>query len=182
MAVEIDDFCKRFPALAKGLDRNQISTLLSILSTRKLPAGQTLITENTTSDTLYLLWDGRLKATLEGKDETIDLGLTLPGQWVGEVSMLDAGSATATITADQDSTLLALTAADFWALDAREPIITGRLLQALIKVLAERLRSSTEILNNSVDQLDEPHVDKSLSSLNEVYMRIFKKLLGTGGK
>ncbi|MGD8999266.1 MAG: cyclic nucleotide-binding domain-containing protein [Granulosicoccaceae bacterium] len=182
MVVDIDDFSKRFPVIAKKLGREHIGTLLDTLTTRQVPAGEILIRENSESDTLYLVWDGSLKTTIKNNDESIELGHTRAGEWVGEVSMLDTGPATATITADTDSTVLALSAADFWNLDSRDPVITGRLLQAMTRLLAHRLRTSTDILFDSLDALEEPPAPESDTSLKKSLLNIYSNLMGTGQK
>src|SRR6267143_6770404 len=98
-----------------------------------VPAGRILTTQGAPGDTFYALLDGEAKVVIDG-----NLRRTLrTGDFFGEISMLDRGLATATVTTTKPSRLLVMSHAQF-----RDAIKANAAL--LIKVLAamgERLRA-----------------------------------------
>jgi len=96
-------------------------------------AGRQLTTQGKPGDSFYLLLDGEAKVEVDGKPRP-----TLKtGDFFGEISMLDRGLATATVTSTKDSQLLVMSHAQF-----RDAIKANESL--LVKVLAamgERLRA-----------------------------------------
>jgi len=98
-----------------------------------VPAGRILTTQGAPGDTFYALLDGEAKVVIDG-----NLRRTLrTGDFFGEISMLDRGLATATVTTTKPSRLLVMSHAQF-----RDAIKANDAL--LIKVLAamgERLRA-----------------------------------------
>lgn len=97
------------------------------------PAGKILTKQGVPGDTFYALLDGEARVEIDG-----NLRRTLKtGDFFGEISMLDRGLATATITTTKPSRLLVMSHAQF-----RDAIKANDAL--LIKVLAamgERLRA-----------------------------------------
>ncbi|HEX9098566.1 MAG TPA: cyclic nucleotide-binding domain-containing protein [Candidatus Dormibacteraeota bacterium] len=98
-----------------------------------VPAGRILTRQGAPGDTFYALLDGEAKVEIDGH-----LRRTLKtGDFFGEISMLDRGLATATITTTKPSRLVVMSHAQF-----RDAIKANDAL--LIKVLAamgERLRA-----------------------------------------
>ena len=105
-----------------------------------VPAGKRLITQGHPGDTFYALLDGEAEVVIDGK-----LRRTMKtGDFFGEISMLDRGLGTATITTTKDSRLFVMSHAQF-----RDAIKANDAL--LIKVLAamgERLRADMHALHD----------------------------------
>jgi len=83
----------------------------------------------------FMILDGNAAVDVGG-DERAALG---PGDSFGEISLLDEGPRTATVTATSDMRLLAVPAWTFKGLLEQHPNLAIRLL----KVMAERLRSAS---------------------------------------
>jgi CRP-like cAMP-binding protein len=98
-----------------------------------VPAERKLTTQGVPGDTFYALLDGEAKVEIDG-----NLRRTLKaGDFFGEISMLDRGLATATVTTTKPSRLLVMSHAQF-----RDTVKANDAL--LVKVLAamgERLRA-----------------------------------------
>jgi CRP-like cAMP-binding protein len=138
--VDSAQFAAHFPAIAAGLSQAQLKALLDGVTKLVVSPGTQLIRYHGRSGQLYLVWSGRLRASLESGAHTLVLGDIGPGRWVGEVTVLDHGPATATVTATEVSTLLVLARDDFERLRAQHPELAARLVQALARNLAQRLR------------------------------------------
>lgn len=126
------DALSRVPLFA-SLSKRELEFVASRADEVDAPAGKFLTTQGEPGDTFYVLLDGEARVDIDG-----NLRRTLePGDFFGEISMLDRGLGTATITTTKPSRLLVMSHAQF-----RDAIKANDAL--LIKVLAamgERLRA-----------------------------------------
>lgn len=98
-----------------------------------LPAGRTLIAEGKRNDTFYVLLDGTVEVHIQDRER----GRLGPGDVFGEISMLDRGVATATLTTVSPIRALVMSHAQFRdAVQGQENIAVN-----VIAVMAERLRA-----------------------------------------
>jgi CRP/FNR family cyclic AMP-dependent transcriptional regulator len=84
----------------------------------------------------FLVADGRVRVVRDGQ-ETASLG---PGEFFGELSILDGKPRTAQVVAAEPTVCLALASWDFEAVVSEEPAVA----LAVLRALATRLRSLTE--------------------------------------
>jgi CRP-like cAMP-binding protein len=126
------DALSKVPLFAT-LTRSELEFVATKADEADVPAGRILTTQGAPGDTFYALLNGEAKVEIDGH-----LRRTLEtGDFFGEISMLDRGLATATITTTKPSRLLVMSHAQF-----RDAIKANDAL--LIKVLAamgERLRA-----------------------------------------
>jgi len=99
-----------------------------------VPAGKTVVQEGDVGTVFYFIVDGKATVVRHGR-KIADLG---PGQYFGELALLDRLPRTATVKAATDLTLLAIGQRDFEAILKDSPSITRKLLVAT----ASRLRSA----------------------------------------
>jgi CRP-like cAMP-binding protein len=97
--------------------------------------GHVIAREGDTGLGFFLITDGTADVSVGGKVRAA-LG---PGDFFGEISLLDRGPRTATVTAATPITMLGLTAWTFRGLVEQHPSIALNML----KVVAERLRTAT---------------------------------------
>jgi CRP-like cAMP-binding protein len=140
-------FSRRFPSIAANVGLADITALLTAMSVITVATGEQLITYRGRSDRLFFIWQGQLRVWVEADHRPLVLGEIGPGKWVGEVTVLDGGPATATVAAVEASTLLALSREAFERLRDSHPRIAARLVQALCRDLANRLRRTRLSLN-----------------------------------
>lgn len=119
--------------LFSQLSKHELEFVATRTDEAEVPAGKVLTTQGHPGDTFYALLDGEAKVEIDG-----NLRRALKaGDFFGEISMLDRGLATATITTSKPSRLLVMSHAQF-----RDAVKANDAL--LIKVLAamgERLRA-----------------------------------------
>ncbi len=114
--------------------------------------GDLLIREGTHSDGLWLLVEGTLQVMIGRKQDgeggtDVEVCRVVPGEWVGELSLLDPGPATATVRCVEECILLHLTQDAFEALVRDDPAVGRKLVRSFGKSLARRLRAhSTHLL------------------------------------
>jgi CRP/FNR family transcriptional regulator, cyclic AMP receptor protein len=105
---------------------------------REIPhtAGTIIAREGEPGVGLFIIMDGTADVTIGGSKKAT-LG---PGDFFGEIALLDGGPRTATVTAKSDVALLGLTEWVFRGLMAEHPSIALKTLQQM----AARLRSATK--------------------------------------
>jgi CRP-like cAMP-binding protein len=126
------DLLSRVPLFSQ-LSRRELEFVASRADEVDAPAGQVLTTQGRLGESFYILISGEAEVEIDGaKRRTLKTG-----DFFGEISMLDRGLATATITSTKDARLLVMSHAQF-----RDAIKSSDGL--LVKVLAamgERLRA-----------------------------------------
>jgi CRP-like cAMP-binding protein len=99
-------------------------------------AGTEIAREGEPGIGLFIITEGSATVSIGGRKK----GSIKPGEFFGEIALLDGGPRTATVTADTDVKLLGLTEWVFRGLVQEHPSIAVKTLQAM----AARLRSATK--------------------------------------
>jgi CRP-like cAMP-binding protein len=111
---------------------HELNLIASQMEERTLPKGETLTTQNAPAGTFYVIVEGEVEAVVDGASR----GALGAGDFIGEISMLDGGPATATTTTAARSRLLAISHDQF-----REFVRANDwLLTRLLGVMALRQR------------------------------------------
>ena len=132
MAASTVDDLKRVP-LFSGLDRRELDLLAHQARERKFQAGAVIMKEGSTGQGLFIIRDGAV--SVRHGDRTIaHLG---PGQFFGELAVLDEGPRTADVVADKDTECLALVSWEIKPLLMENAELTYKMLQEIVR----RLRS-----------------------------------------
>ncbi|HET6351388.1 MAG TPA: cyclic nucleotide-binding domain-containing protein [Coriobacteriia bacterium] len=100
--------------------------------------GQIIVTQGTPGQAFYMILDGRVEILRDSKS----LGAFGPGDFFGEMSLLDQAPRSATIRAIDATQCLMLSSWDFRSLLEKHPSIAIKLLE----VLSRRLRVANERL------------------------------------
>lgn len=125
--------------LFAGLAPAEMQALTETASTLELAAGDVLVRQGDDADATFVLLTGRLRATFEHESDSPRLLSTLlPGSTVGEIPFLAGGKRTATVRADEPSTVAVLTARAMARLLDVSPGVASRLAE----IAAHRLRRS----------------------------------------
>ena len=119
------------------LTDGDISSLARLSSRRRFPKDTVVFFENEEGDFFFMILEGRIKVTILGDDgREVILSMLGPGDFFGEMALLDNEPRSATAIAVEESELLQLHRTDF------QTVLTdNRSIQhALIKILTGRLR------------------------------------------
>jgi CRP/FNR family cyclic AMP-dependent transcriptional regulator len=129
---------KSIPMFA-AFREEQLRTLLTMVSRRSAPRGTVLMAEGDHADFLYVVISGRLKVMMgEANGKEVILGILGPGEFFGEMGLIDDGPRSASVAAIEPCELLLLTRRDFRRCMA-ESYDTA---MAVMRVLVRRLRSA----------------------------------------
>lgn len=177
MDISTTDFLEKFPLLARGLRESNVTPLLNALTSKSIDAEEHLITYGETNDALYLLLSGRLSVVIDVNGKKIHLGDVAPGGWVGEITLIQPGVATASVMVTAPGTVLSLTRAALDELQNAYPVTAGALFQGLSLEMAERLRTTcTHLLQQVTD--NEYDLRPIPENPENWFTRLSHKLLG----
>jgi CRP-like cAMP-binding protein len=116
-----------------------IASLARLSSRRHYPKDTVVFFENEEGDFFFSIVGGRIKVTILGDDgREVILSILGPGDFFGEMALLDNEPRSATAIAVEDSELLSLHRHDFQSVLADNRSI----MSALIKILASRIRKA----------------------------------------
>lgn len=122
----------KIPLFAR-LGHRELEHLATEVDEVSIGAGQTLLAEGQPTDAFYILTSGKARVTRAGKP-LADLG---PGDFFGEIGMLDNGPATATVVAEGPGEAMVLSHVQF-----RDAIKgNDKLALQVLAAVAERLRA-----------------------------------------
>ena len=126
------ELLQRVPLFA-DLERRELQSLASSFKERTFSAGQTVATEGSGGVGFFVIDDGQAKVT-RGGQEVATLG---PGDYFGEIALIDEGARTASITAETELRCYGLTSWEFRPLVEMNAGIAWKLLQAMAKRLRQ---------------------------------------------
>jgi CRP/FNR family transcriptional regulator, cyclic AMP receptor protein len=115
-------------------NKRELGRIASLADEVDAPRGKVIVRQGDPGRECFVITDGRARATIRGKGSTV-LG---PGSFFGEMSLLDQGPRSATVTAETDMHLLVLGSREFSSLVNEVPTVAVRMMRGL----AERLREA----------------------------------------
>jgi CRP/FNR family cyclic AMP-dependent transcriptional regulator len=115
-------------------NKRELARIASLVDEVEAPKGKVLTRQGDPGQECFVIAEGKAKATMRGKGTAV-LG---PGSFFGEMSLLDQGPRSATVTAETNMRLLVLGSREFSALINEVPPVAVRMMRGL----AERLRTA----------------------------------------
>jgi CRP/FNR family cyclic AMP-dependent transcriptional regulator len=145
MAVSVSTVLARVPFFA-GVAVEELELLASSLQRRSVRAGKTVFRQDDPGSSLYVIESGVVKVqrtSPEGKE--VILAILGPGDFFGELALLDGEPRSADAVAKEDTALLVLERDDFLAFLDKEPAVATKLLAAL----SRRLRRTDQLVQDA---------------------------------
>ncbi|HVY51856.1 MAG TPA: ATP-binding protein [Devosia sp.] len=132
-----EDFVRQVPLFA-DLTAEEIADL--VRSSRLIFAtpGERLIEEGTPGDSMFIVLEGELEVTKREGSRDVLLATRRPGEFIGEMSLLEQAPRSASVRAVAESTLLAIGPDAFSSLLRHRPMAATTVL----RTVAARLRST----------------------------------------
>jgi CRP/FNR family transcriptional regulator, cyclic AMP receptor protein len=135
------EMLQRVPLFA-GVKKRDLARIASLFHERRIGAGQTLVEQGGRRGfNFYVVDEGIGTVTVDGEER----GTLSPGDYFGELAVIDSGERSATITAQTDMRCYALAAWEF------RPFVesNGTVAWQLLERLAQLLREARGIESNS---------------------------------
>jgi CRP/FNR family transcriptional regulator, cyclic AMP receptor protein len=129
------ELLQRVP-LFGDFDRRDLERLARSFKERSFGAGSTIAREGKGGAGFFVIEDGEATVSVHGSDR----GKLGPGDYFGEIALIDEGSRSATVTADTELRCYGLTAWEF------RPLVEGNASIAwkLLETMAKRLRAAQQ--------------------------------------
>lgn len=122
--------------LFSGADPADLAALAEVATEAEIPAGRSIVRQGDPGSGLFVVLEGSVRVVRDG-EQLAELG---PGQWFGELAVLDRGPRTAAVITVVPTRCLAVAAWDAERLMLERPTLAV----AVARAMAERLRDVLE--------------------------------------
>jgi CRP/FNR family cyclic AMP-dependent transcriptional regulator len=123
---------------------DELDELLDLLDPVEVQDGETIVKQDDRGDCMYIVVEGEARITHRRAGRSIGLGIIRPGDFFGEIALVDYGPRSADVIAMGRCTLLKITQATISALAGVYPTAAFKFLIAVGRILVSRLRASNQ--------------------------------------
>jgi hypothetical protein len=128
----------------KALNFSSVNNKKIEFRTLELAPGRLLMKEGEKAEYVYILRRGQLEAYQIVDSKKVTLGYVEPGEYVGEMAMINGESRTASVVAVKDSELIIIPIGTFEVILYKRPAWA----KAMMHILTKRLKQSNAALGN----------------------------------
>jgi SulP family sulfate permease len=155
-------------ALLKNLAPDEVTGVLMLGDRREVPKGEALFRKDTLADGVWLLEEGTVSILSASFDEAQASRLATfgPGQFVGEMSLIDGRLRSATVLADSPVRALLLDKHAIGALEERYPSAALHITRNIAHELSHRVRSTSALMTEVHTEKVTEWANSSLSTLS----------------
>jgi signal transduction histidine kinase len=139
--MKTEDVLAALPLFAE-LPAEDLARLASSARMRDFPAGQLVMEEGTPPDALFVVVEGEVEITKRSADGEIPIALRGVGEPLGEISLLEDATRTASVKTTRPSVLVEICREDFHRILAASPKAT----LAILHTVTSRLRTTESML------------------------------------
>jgi CRP/FNR family transcriptional regulator, cyclic AMP receptor protein len=119
--------------LFASMSERQLKVLNQAMKVVKFGPGQNLISEGEDDARFYLIVEGTAKVTVKGRKKR-QIG---PGDYIGEMAVVDGGVRSATVTAETDVVTLSAARWNFEAVLKSNPTVALAILREMVRRVRE---------------------------------------------
>jgi CRP/FNR family cyclic AMP-dependent transcriptional regulator len=131
--------------LFRGFTDTGLQIIAGISTERAFPKGVPLFVENMVGDSVLIISDGRVRLSSRAPNgEEVGLGELGPGDYLGELSLIQQGQRMCTATATGQVTAVEIRHADFQKLLAQKPQACLKLLMGIVSLFGQKLVENRE--------------------------------------
>lgn len=146
-----------------SLKQEQLETMYEQGEVFTLSAGETLIQQGDPQDTLYLILEGKVQVSISNDKLERDFIRLRKGDSIGEMTLLDQQSATATVTTLKETTLWKIPHAEVLEFWRSKPKMAAAIFAGLFTLATRRLKDLNPILitlMSDTDNADQSEADR----------------------
>ncbi|HXB57992.1 MAG TPA: cyclic nucleotide-binding domain-containing protein [Candidatus Acidoferrales bacterium] len=134
------------------LKDTQLAHLCDFMEVHQAEAHSLLFKQGDIGDAMYLVLSGELRArVLNGSNESI-LSTFRTGDFFGDMALFDNGPRSADVVSSTESTLLKISAPNFFRLIREAPALATPFLQATVRTLSSRIRADNKRITHISEQ------------------------------
>ncbi|MDD9932557.1 MAG: cyclic nucleotide-binding domain-containing protein [Myxococcales bacterium] len=149
--------------LFQGLSHDTLELLAAELPSETALPGAMLMREDDVDSHMFLVLNGEMEVLHKGGgDRDVRVALLGPGDWVGEMAILDVQPRSASVRSLAPSLILRITAADVRRLLYERDVAQYALLvMNIARELSRRLRVADRVIANTSAQIAQTYVQES---------------------
>ncbi len=140
-----DDFLQNV-SLFSHLEDRQLTLIKGLLREESFEPGTHIIEEGIVGISVFIIVTGRVRIFLSFGQEQIEVAKLGPGEFFGEMSLIDDHAAVATVEAEERTSVVTLTRADFKALLSSSTEISEKLWESLARNLNSKIRKTDDLV------------------------------------
>lgn len=138
-------------SLLSGLSEPDRKIIIDRCTRRSVRPRTVIVSQGSSGRDMFIVVSGSLKVSfLSGEGKEIAVVVLRPGDYFGELSLIDGRKRSATVTTIESSELLVLGYAEYQQLLREHPHTATAFLTRLLKTLANRIRATDELYQDSV--------------------------------
>ncbi len=130
----------------KDLTQSDSDALSAICAEESFSSGSTIFPEEGAGDKMYIIKSGSVKITKKVKEIENTIAVINPGEFFGEMALLDGMPRSAAAKAASETVVLTITRDNYTALRSKAPQTALKIVDILVKVLSNRLRQANKNL------------------------------------
>lgn len=128
--------------LFKGCTAEDFELLSGLLQERQVKPNTTIFSEKMPAEALYIIKSGKIKiSVMEGEGDEVGLLELGPGDFFGEIALIQESSRAVTARAESAAEVVMLTRKDFIALLDLDPRVGAKVTLAIARLLAMRVKA-----------------------------------------
>lgn len=133
-------------SLLRSLDEEEITAVLMVAEERQVDAGMALFRKDDPSNGVWMLQSGQVSILAGSGASSMRLATFGPGQFVGEMGLIDGNTRSATVTADTPVQAVLLDNHGIAALVRDHPQAALKITRNIARELSQRVRSTSAVL------------------------------------
>jgi CRP-like cAMP-binding protein len=138
--------------ILSNLKDAQLAHLSDFMETQEAPQHAVVFHQGDVGDAMFLVLAGELRArTMVGDTESLFATFSA-GDFFGDMALFDNGPRSADVVANVDSSLLKISAINFYRLVREAPALATPFLQATARTLSSRIRADNRRLTQITEQ------------------------------
>jgi CRP-like cAMP-binding protein len=130
----------------KTFDGNDLEALGSVGEEKTVKKDELIFDEDSKGDSMYILKSGAVKILKKVKNQENTIAVLSPGEFFGEMALLDGLPRSAAVRATADSEVFQVPLEGYQQLRREKPHTALKLMDIIIKVLSNRLRQANKNL------------------------------------
>ena len=145
-------------AIFGGLLDPTLATIVGMLQEQRFAKGTVVCKEGDAGTSMYIVRHGEVVVCRSGSSGKLVKMVRLgPGEFFGEMTLIDIQPRSATIIVETDSLLYSLTNRDLYALYSQDMPGYVMVIQNLCRELSRRLRRSDSKISDLADEAGDDH-------------------------
>ena len=137
--------------LFRGCNREDLELVTGLFQLRQVKSNMTIFTEKMPAEALYIIKSGSVRiTTMAGEGDEVGLLLLGPGDFFGEIALIQESSRAVTARAENATEVLMLTRKDFQALIDLDPRVATKITLAIARLLAMRVKAYSNRLRETL--------------------------------